>query len=254
MAPRLLLLKAYGAFFSVCNLGLFLALLCGGSRLSAQQIQCLQLFEEQAGFSESLDALAEGRELSGQEHPYLKRKRYVLASGGLCGPTSANISLTDLASKISSDDARYGLVTKDLMRLIQTEGRRRGHSLELKAASVEEGNGVPVVSRFDEKFFVGDGKNTAYILITDVYSQRGTSRKYVWSHFSVGFDFNAQEKTIQIVDPLYPKQVTVGKLVPTVLPNGGRSTFSIEFDKPIAGYPARPLVHLTEVIKINKID
>lgn len=173
MAPRLLLLKPMARFFSVYNLSLFLALLCGGSRLSAQQIQCLQLFDEPAGFSESLGALAEGRELSGQEHPYLKRKRYVLASGGLCGPTSANIilaafdraagkssvasaaetrRLTDLASKISSDDARYGLVTKDLMRLIQTEGRRRGHSLELKAASVEEGNGVPVVSRFDEKF------------------------------------------------------------------------------------------------------
>jgi hypothetical protein len=232
--------------------------------------------------SSSISSFVQFGYFASQEDPELvngneQRPPYALEDGGLCGPTSAHIlltaldytngilpssssvdeivRLTDLASILTNEDARFGLFTGDLIDLLHHEARVRGLRIKLNGVTLAKGDGVTVVNKIDLKTLLKITGSSTFLLSTKVYDLSLGKRIFLWDHFILGFDFDPVRRTIKIVDPLYPQVIINARFYNTkVVDYPNNKTLELRYDQAIPGSPLESYIYLTSAIGVEILD
>jgi len=232
-----------------------------------QSDNCVNLFNS---LEASISDLAINGYISHQYHPQLRRMGYVVRNGGLCVPCSINVvfaaldhmngkmpiarpediaKLTDSITQFQKVDARYGLMDSDQVMqkfagFIKENAGKRGHQIKVYNRNSFNPKGQPQIP-FSESV------EAIYLLSTSVHAEQERYTRYVWNHFSVGFNFDKRSMTIKIIDPVHTKIVRTAKLIKSKLPDGSGVAYKLQFDQGLPIYPQRPLVFLDSALVIR---
>jgi hypothetical protein len=257
--------KLYVFFFTliVC---LFLSI--SGEWLEAAN--CKDIVAAGTSFSQSLIDLVENERLTAQEDDALIDAGYVVPDGGLCGPTIVNIMMsaldrfdgkrfdvthrgimkvTDFAEIRLRKNVKGGLISEDLITVVKSEARRRGHKIKVSGLTMDGSDGLRQTRVFTPQSFAGEADGSSvFILSTKIYKRTRSGRRgeFRWDHVSIGLDFDPEKMTIKVVEPLAPNEIFKAKLVRVNLPDTRKQTYKLVFDK-----PRNPDGYLTEIINVD---
>jgi hypothetical protein len=216
----------------------------------------------------------------GQEDELLWEERngkppYALIDGGLCAPATAHVLLTilekmqgvaprnqsideiirmtDHASALTGEDARYGLYTGQMQDLLLAEGELRGlKGVSYLPVSIYSGEGVSSLSWLGVNTFKRVSNSSIYAVASKIYEFKNGKKNFLWDHFFVAYDFDPKALTLKVIDPLEPKFVINARLIPVRdIESPSLRTFEIIYDRAVKGSPVAPIMTLTAVIGVN---